>query len=242
VLICLQTQLFAQDPLPLIEQARNLEKNHQEVQALALYQKVLQSIPTHVEALIRASELCSLIGHRFTEKERRFTYFRAAKSYANAALHVQPRHAEANFVMAVAMGRLALLESGKAKVEAVIDIKKYAEISMEIDPTNFKSYHVLGKWHYEVSRLNAVEKTAIKIFFGGMPNASFEKSIAYYEKSLQLAPQFNLNYLELARAYHANNQDEKALALLRKLETMPLSATDDDRVRAEGKKLRASLE
>lgn len=237
IFLFLGISLRAQDVNTLLQQARDLEKNHQEVQALAVYQKILKTDAHQLEALIRSSELCSLVGNRFNKKEQKLTYFKAAQTYAQRALQVQPRSAEAHFVMAVAMGRLALLESGKAKVQAVNDIKRYAETSISLDPSNFKSYHVLGKWHYEVSRLNSFERTAIKMFFGGMPASSFDLSIQYYSKSLQLAPDFNLNYLELAKAYHANHQNDKAIPLLQKLATLPLSMSDDERIRAEGKKL-----
>ena len=73
----------------------------------------------------------------------------------------------------------------------------------------------MGKWNYEVSNLSAFEKAAVKIIYGGLPAASLNNSIMYYEKAKSLAPLFTLNYLELAKAYHKNDDDTKAISLLK---------------------------
>jgi tetratricopeptide (TPR) repeat protein len=206
---------IAQDVNSLLATAQQLQKNNKEEDALAQYLQVLKWQPTNITAIVQSSELCSLIGNHQKDKTVKSSYFHSAKKYAELALKLSPTNAEANFAMSLAMGRLALMESGKQKIHAVNDIKKYAELCIKYDPNNFKGYHVLGKWHYEVSKLSSIERTAAKILFGGMPSASFEESIAYYEKSKSMAPNFNLNYLELAKVYHAVEQNDKAIALLK---------------------------
>ena len=95
----------------------------------------------------------------------------------------------------------------------------------------------MGKWNYEVSNLNAFERTAVKIIYGGLPAASLKNSIMYYEKAKSLAPLFTLNYLELAKAYHKNEDDTKALALLNHLLTIKNQTEDDPRIKAEAQTL-----
>ena len=240
-LICALT-VTAQDVNGFLKEAHQLEIAQKEEEALSNYQQVLKLQPSNLVALCKCSELCSRIGNRQPLKNNKVTYFKAGKKYAEAALKINPNYAEANFVMAMSMGRMAMISSGHQKIEAVNDIKKYAEINIRLDPASFKGYHVLGKWHYEVSNLNAIERTAAKIFFGGMPAASLAESIKYYEKSKLLAPDFNLNYLELAKAYHRNHEDEKAIALLKHLLAMPLKMKDDATVKDEGIKLLKGLQ
>jgi tetratricopeptide (TPR) repeat protein len=230
------TVFCQQNIVVLLQQAERLEKTNQEA-AFSKYQEIIKLQPTHLKALIKCSEMCSSIGHRQENKENKISYFKAARKFAEIALRLHPNDAEANFVMSIAMGRMALISSGKQKIEAVNDIKKYAELSIKNDPNNFKAYHVLGRWHYEVSNLGAVERTAAKILYGGLPPASLTEAIAYYEKSKALNAAFALNYLELGKAYYRNHQKEKAMATLSFLSTIANTTVDDTRVKAEGKKL-----
>ncbi|MBS1567769.1 MAG: hypothetical protein JST39_25520 [Bacteroidetes bacterium] len=236
VLLLLPAHEFAQDIAAIQKEAERLEPSNQE-ESFKRYQEILRLQPANLNALCKCSQLCSTIGHRQAAKATQISYFRLARRYAETALRLQPNNSEANFSMALAMGRIALISGGREKIEAVNDIRHYAEIAVRNDPDNFKAWHVLGKWHYEVSNLNALERTAARIFYGGLPSASLQQSIACYEKSRSLRPDFLLNYLELARAYHRNDQDAKAIELLNKVMAMPNKLQDDARVREEAKQL-----
>jgi tetratricopeptide (TPR) repeat protein len=242
LLLSLQQVALCQNINELMAAAKQLEKNQQQEEALGKYQQVLKLQPTNLTGLVKCSELCSLIGNRQHDKRTKISYFNAAKKYARVALQLNANSAEANFVMAMAMGRMAIISSGKSKIEAVKDIKKYAERCVELDPTSYKGFHVLGKWHYEVSRLTSFEKTAARVLFGALPASSFAEAIKYYEKSKTLAPDLNLNYLELARAYHANNQNDKAITYLKQLVALPERAPDDAKVKSEGVALLKELQ
>lgn len=241
ILFILPLHTFAQDITAIAKEAEKLESTFHEYEALQKYKEILRHQPTNLNALCRASDLCSRIGHREADKAKRLDYYKAAKTYAEVALKVNAQSAEANFVMAVAMGRMAMVSSGKEKVEFVNEIRKYAETTLKYDPNSFKAYHVLGKWNYEVSNLSPIERGLAKILFGGLPKASLQDAIKYYEKSKSLEPTFALNYLELAKAYHRNKQDDKAKELLKKLETLPNKIEDDTQIKAEGKQLLKEL-
>jgi tetratricopeptide (TPR) repeat protein len=235
--LLLVVPVFAQPDIAfLLKEAERLEPANQEA-AFIKYKEVIKIKPAHIRALYKCSELCSSIGNRQLTKETKIDYFKAAKIYAQTALKVDAKNAEANFAMAVAMGRMALVVGGKEKIIAVNDIKKYAELSVLYDSSNFKPYHVLGKWHYEVSSLSGFERSAAKVFYGGLPAASFKESIRFYEKSKKIAPDFLLNYLELAKAYYKNNEKAKARQLLTTLLAMPVKVQDDVPIKEEAKQL-----
>jgi tetratricopeptide (TPR) repeat protein len=236
LLLALPARYFGQDIAALQKEAERLEPTNQE-EAFKRYEDILKIQPVNVNALTKCSELCSTIGHRQPDKTAQINYFKAGRRFAEVALRLDPKNSEANFAMALAMGRIALISSGREKIQAVSEIKRYAELSVKYDPTNFKPYHALGKWHYEVSNLNGLERTAARLLYGGLPAASLKECIYYYEKSRSLNPEFTLNYLELARAYHRNDQNARALEMLNKLMTMPFKTEDDARVKEEGKKL-----
>ena len=241
LILILPIKAVTQDVAMLLREAERLETGFREADALQKYMEVLRIQPTNLAALCKGSDLCSRVGHRQTDKSKKSDFFHQAKSYAEAALRINPYSPEANFVMAVAMGRMAMLTAGKEKIQYVNDIRKYAETTLKYDPNNFKALHVLGKWHYEVSNLNGFERTMARIMFGGLPKASLQDAIAYYERSKLLAPWFSLNYLELAKAYRRNHDNKKAIDMLVRLQTVPNKIEDDTRIKKEGKELLAEL-
>jgi tetratricopeptide (TPR) repeat protein len=227
----------AQDVNVLLKEAAQLEAAYKEPEALVKYRQVIAINPIHVPALCKCSELCGNIGNRQSAKSAKLDYYNAAKTYADIALKVNPNSDDANFVMSVAMGRRALIESGKAKVQAVKDIKRYADNALRINPKHARAWHVQGKWHYEVSNLNTIERTAARILFGALPKASLAEAISAYEKCNLYEPGILLNYLELARAYKRNDENDKAIATINTMLQLPNKGVDAPDLKAKARKL-----
>ncbi|HVI47377.1 MAG TPA: tetratricopeptide repeat protein [Chitinophaga sp.] len=232
----------AQSVSEMVEEAKQLEKQMKEEQALEKDKEILKVQPNELEALTQASQLSSRVGNRQKSKDSKTTYFKQAKEYAQLALKVNPNSADANLAMAVAMGRMALISGAKDKVAASKDVKAYAERAIKLNPNLAQAYHVLGKWNYEVANLNVFERGAAKMLFGGLPAGSLENAIANYEKCRQLDPGFVLNYYELARAYKGNGQQDKAIDVLKKALALRNTAQDDASIKADCKKLLDDLQ
>lgn len=227
----------AQDVNKLVSKADSLESALNEMAAYETFLQVLKIDPRNYHSLWKSSELCSRIGNRQKVKESKLDYFKAGRIFAETAIKVNPNAADGYYALSVAMGRKALIESGNERIKAVKEIKTNADKALSINPNHGRSWHVLGKWNYEVSNLNGLEKAALKIIYGGLPKASLAESIRCYEKAKQLEPVFALNNLELAKAYHRNDEDAKAIELLKALPAIPSRTEDDARIKAEGKKL-----
>lgn len=242
LLLVLPSISLAQDIQLLLKDAQHQEAKFNEREALHKYIEVLRVQPDNFTALCKSSELHALLGRKQPTKEKQADYYKMAKAYAQHALRINPAHAEANFVMSFALGRIALISSSREeKINAVKDIKTYAERAIQLDPSHYKAYYVLGKWHFEVSNLNSVEKWLLKMAYGSFPKSSLDIAIRNYEKSRQLNPGFLLNYLSLAKAYKRNNQEERAVELLTAMMKLPPTSSTDATVKAEGKKLLEEL-
>ncbi len=150
---------------------------------------------------------------------------------------MSPNNSEANCVMAIALGRASLNRSGKEKINSAKEIKTYVDAALKNDPQNYKAWHVLGRWHFEISNLNGFERTAVKIFYGGLPDASIEASISAFEKAQVITGGFILNYFEMARAYKEDDQTEKAITILKKMLSIPNQTEDDPIIKEDGRKL-----
>jgi len=237
VALCCCVAAMAQDVAAMIREADRLESLPDEMAAFLKFKEVTKIQSNHLYALVKCSELCSRIGKRQPTKTAMNDYYTAAKIYAETALKINAASSDANCVMAIAMGRVALSKSGKEKIAAAKEIKHYAELAVKYNANNFRAWHVLGKWHYEVSNLSGLERAAAKVFFGGVPSASLKESINAYEKARALDPAFVLNYLELAKAYKRNDEKSKAIGLLKTLLPLANKTEDDPLVKQEAKDL-----
>jgi hypothetical protein len=239
LLLMCSFRAFTQDVPALLQQATRLESDFKEEDALVQYQQIVKLQPHKVFALCRCSDLSCRIGNRQDSRDQKIAYFKAGRGYADAAWRLDSTNSEANVVMAFSIGRMILLESGKEKVAGAGAIKRYAENAIRHDPENYKAWHILGRWQYEVSGLNFIERTLAKWFYGALPDASLQESIRDYEKSMSLRPGFMLNYLELAKACHRDGQNARAIQLLRRLDSLKDGMYDDRQVRREGRQLLA---
>jgi tetratricopeptide (TPR) repeat protein len=235
--LLLTSASFSQTAEQLVKQADLLEKQMKETEAYAKFKEVLKQQPNHLYALVKCSELASRIGKLQTTKQRQQDFYNAAKIYAERAMKVNPNDSDANMVLSVAYGRMALLQSGKEKVAFVREIKNYAERAVTINPNNFKALHVLGKWHYEITNLGVMEKAGLKVFFGGLPKASFDSSLYFYKKAAVLSPGFVLNYLEMAKVYYKTKNKKMAIECLKKALNLPDATSEDKLVKEEAGEL-----
>lgn len=220
-----------------VAEADSLEKVPNEKAALEKLLLVLKYNPTHLYALSKSSEFYSRIGKRLKDEKAALQYYQTAFELAERAVKVNALDDGANVSLAMALGRLGMTKSGKEKVKAAKDIKTYVEVALKTNPANFKAWHILGKWHYEVSNLNFIEKAALKLLYGGMPESSLDKALEAYKKAQQYAPLFVLNYLEMAKAYYRKGETGTAKELLNKIAGMKTYTEDDVIVKAEAKQL-----
>lgn len=233
---------FTQDFNSLIQEAEKLEKEQKEILALKKYTEAQKLKPTDLHVLYKCSELYSRIGVRETNSASRDQYYNSSLAFAQMAYKYHPQSDDANVAMSMALGRLALTRSGKEKVATVKEIKTYADNAIRINSKNFKAWHIIGKWHYEVSNLNFFEKAAIKLIYGGLPNSSFSASVKAYEKVKELNPYFGSNYLELAKAYHKLDDNKNAEKNLKYVIAMPNYTEEDPIVKTNANKLLSEIE
>lgn len=240
ILICTCSSiiLHAQDINALLKEAARLESVPDEKASFHKFKEVLKVSPTNIIALNKCSELCSRIGQReLTNTKLRSEYYTAARIYAETALKIAPDNSESNCVMAIALGRSSMSKSGREKIENAREVKRYADAAIKNDPQNFKAWHVLGRWQYEISNLNAVERGLVKLFYGGLPAVTLNQSITSFEKARSLRPEFILNYYEMAKAYKENNDKLKAIAYLKAMINLPIQTEDDIAIKEKGKAL-----
>jgi tetratricopeptide (TPR) repeat protein len=229
--------LFSQDLSQNLKEAQKQEILLHENEAFLKYAEILKWDPANLIALWKCSELSSRIGARQPDKDKMRPYFIAARNYAAAALRVNPNSSDANCAMSLALGRVSVISSSRERVMLARDVKYFAENAIRLDPNNFRAYHILGRWNYDVSNLSVAERSFARVFYGKLPPSSLQEAIYDFEKSRSLNPGFILNYYELARSYHRIGEDKKAIANLHILLGLPNLIYDDTRVKVIARQL-----
>ncbi|MCY7421919.1 MAG: hypothetical protein LH478_09290 [Chitinophagaceae bacterium] len=227
----------------LLKEGLNFERSLKEEEALASYQRVLTIDKNNVQALIRSAELSCAIGARQVDKKSKLTYFTTAKDFANAALLLDSNNADANYIRAVVAGKFTEIETDNKKIiENVKNIKLYADKALQLNPKHAKAYYVLGKWNFEMINLAWAKRAAVKLFYGGLPNASIENAVAFMEKARVLDQYFVMNYLDLAKAYKYDDKPARAIEVLNKLVKLPTRTADDASLKEEGKRMLSEMQ
>jgi len=220
----------------VLKEAKALEAQNKEEEALSKFKMVLAFDINNYESFWNCSLLSAKVGRREVDKEKQKDYYLKAKIYAEKALKVNANDVQSNYVMSVAMGRIALISETKEKIAAVRDIKKYAERAVELSPKHAAANHVLALWNLEVSELNWVERQVADKFFGGLPEASKEKALAFCLKATELEPNYILYQLDLGRIYKSQGDNNNAKKAYSKVTSMKAITKDDPDYQNQAKK------
>jgi hypothetical protein len=237
---CLLTRFsFAQDLDVMIKQADNLDKQVKEQEAMEKYKEILAIDATNFKALLRLTELNAAFGSRQVKDKDKLPFFQAAKDYADKAFaSLDTGNADGYYLLSLAAWKMSIVEEeNKKAAEHLRNWKEYADKAIATDPRHAKATFLLGKWHFDMVKASLVKKAAAKAIYGGLPKATIESAIRYFEQSKTLDQYFVQNFYELAKAYEHNNQPTQQIETLKRLVKLPVRTGDDNAWKAEGKKM-----
>lgn len=169
-------------------------------QVLNRLHRLQTAYPERVEVLYRLAFLWSDLGKEADNERRKVNFYKQSLSIAEAAVATDPENAWAHFALAVAEGRLTKYVSPRERVERSRAVKEHAERAIDLDPTLAGAYHVRGRWHQEAAELNFFQRAAVKIVYGGLPEASFDQAVADFQRALELETR-TYHHLELGKTY-----------------------------------------
>ena len=189
-------------------------------EAVAAYRRELTTAPDDPALLWKTSRALANLAEEQPGKEGDEAAYREAVELARRSVRAAPDQARPHATLAGALGRLALFEGGKRKVELAREVRSEAELAARLDPSDFAAFVVLGILERELATLNPFLKAFARTFFGRLPEASEEESAAHLERAVRLEPDYITPRVELARTYleldreaDAHRELEAALAL-----------------------------
>jgi tetratricopeptide (TPR) repeat protein len=207
--------------------------------------KALKEDPNCYHALWKGARAFADIGKTFekSDKQKAKALYLRGDSLARVAVKLYPDSANAHYVLALCVGRVALFEGGKTKIRLSKEVKQEADKTLALNSTHDIAYHILGRWHYNIATLSWTLKAAAKIIYGGVPpGASLAEGANLFAKAVEFAgnkPVHRLEYgrtlIELGRYTEARTQLQQCLAL-------PQMQWDDPIHKEEAAKLLKEIE
>lgn len=104
----------------------------------------------------------------------------------------------------------------KGKSVLADSVRIYAEKAVDINPDNHRAYHILGRWHYEVSKLSWILRKLSKIVFRHSPEGSFNLAVDYFNKAIALN-NIPVHHYWLGMSYLESGKKDEALDRFRYL-------------------------
>ena len=182
--------------------AARCRRNAQE--ALAHFRAALATDSMHYEANWKAARVLADIGKMMsnTERARRDSVYEEARQMADRAVRADANGADGHYMMAVAVGRVALTKGPRERVRYSRVVRDEALRATELEPRHDGALHVLGRWNAEIQRLPGITKFFAKTFLGAsiFNQASWENSFNYFEQAINIEPQNIYHHLDLAEA------------------------------------------
>ncbi len=212
-------------------------KRFDNVAALAAYNRALALDSSNYPALWKATRAYVDVGHATKDEEQKQNYQRAEK-IARRCLALHPDSAESHFVLAMALGRVALQVGGKRKIEFSKEIKAEADRTLALDPCHDGAMHILGRWHYELANLSWILKSFAKILYGGVPpGGGRAEARQWFEKAIACDSRLPLHHLWLGKTLMELKEYDRARENFQKCVDLPDLYWDDSINKSEAEKL-----
>ncbi len=229
VLLLIPSNSYAQDGRTYLLLGIDAEKRHQHRTALTYYKRVIELEPNPTEALSRASRLLCTLAGREQNKSLKIVKADSANMYATRALQLNANLKEARLSLIISFGLLSEASPSPAqKFRNAMRIRKEAETLLAMDSLFAPAYYILGKWHYEVSKLTWIEKFACNAFLAKIPNdVSYGKSLSYYEKAIGIQPEYILFHYAKAGTLYEQRRYHEVIAVLNNAIKLPCTEPDD---------------
>jgi FimV-like protein len=241
LLILFSVSLLAQSTADLIKEGDELTDKFENEKALEKYLEADKLSPNNWEVCWRISRAYVDIAEHMPssnskEEEEQYKKYEQAYAYADKAVKLAPDKTVTNLRRAIANGRIAVFKGVFSAAGIVNDVKKDVERAIQLNNSGTENlataHYVLGRTHAKLSEKSSVFRWPLGLSWGDLDDA-----IKNYLKAIQLRPTFIMYHLDLARAYVADDEYQKAREHLNKIPNLPIQDEDDQKFIAEAKQL-----
>ena len=179
-------------------------------QSFALTKKIYNQNSSNFEVIYRMARSIFIKAQNEKNNKKKMQYYYKGLKEAKKALQLAPNNGYANFWVASYLGRIGELEGTKQSIINSYEVKKYALIAIEIEPEYDASYHMMGRWHYELADLTWFERSIASLVYTTPPEGSYEKAVEFFRKAIEINYNDIRHHFWLANTYKAQGQNSLA--------------------------------
>lgn len=200
--------------------------------AIAAYRSALEAAPDSYEALWRLARALTDEATLSKRPGEQKALCVEAEKLARKAGSFKPSDSKGHAYLAVAVGKLALFEGGRRKVELSKEVKAEAEKALQLNPDEDIALHVLAIWNREMVELGWLMRSVARLLYGKLPPASLEAALADLRRASELEPDVIPHHVELGITLASARRWAEAKAELEKGLALPTAWVTDDYYRA----------
>ena len=201
-------------------------------QALMHYREALALDTASYAANWKAARILVDIGLSLPkdQKARRDSLYAEARQLAERAVRADPNGADGHYMVAVAIGRVALNMGARERVRLAKVIRDEALRATELNPRHDGALHVLGRWNAEIQRLPGLTKFFARTFLGAsvFSEASWANSEMYFNQAVAIEPDNIYHHLDLAETLVDMEKYTDARSQLDRVAALPLGCDLND--------------
>jgi tetratricopeptide (TPR) repeat protein len=151
------------------------------------------------EVLWRLGRSLLRLGERSPAKKEKLVLFSRAEDLARRSAEAAPNEAQAHFWLGVAMGRAGQTRGMLRSIFVVGPLRREMREVLRLDPGHAGAHHVLGEMLFEIPAIAGGSKKG---------------AVLELEKAAELSPDYSSVFPDLAEAYLAIGERDKAKAAL----------------------------
>jgi tetratricopeptide (TPR) repeat protein len=229
--------LAASNVAELLRKGDRLDEQHRSAEALEFYLEANNLRPGDTEILRRIAKQYSQMSSDPAPRGRQKELAAMGLQYALLAVEADPNNAEARLALAICYGRAAFYESPSRKMEYSRFVREEAQRAAKLDSSLDYAWHVLARWHYEISTLNPAVRGIAQMIYGQFPDASLEQAAEYFQRAIRVGPPRVVHHIELGRTYAALGRSEDARREIETGLSLPSREKDDEETKERGRRL-----
>jgi tetratricopeptide (TPR) repeat protein len=199
---------------------------------IAAYRSAVEAAPDSYEALWKLARALTDEATLARQPGEQKGLCVEAEKLARRASGLVPSGSRGHAYLAVAVGKLALFEGGRRKVDLSKEVKAEAEKALQLDPNEDVALHVLAIWNREMVELGWLLRSFAQLLYGRLPPASLEAALADLSRASELAPDVIPHHVELGITLASAKRWAEARPELEKGLALPTAWVTDDYYRA----------
>jgi sterol desaturase/sphingolipid hydroxylase (fatty acid hydroxylase superfamily)/tetratricopeptide (TPR) repeat protein len=217
-----------------LDSGKEFEKKGNYKMAVMNYEKEIASNKNNPEGYWRLSLTTAKLAGLTLQKNEKFRLASNANKFASKGLTLEGKNIQSRLALIVSLGLMSEASTNPTqKLSYAKVIRNETEKLLSQDSLFAPGYYILGKWHYELAKLNWVERLACNSLFGGMPgDVSFGTSLKCLEKAIRLQPDYILFHYARAACLYQTSRFNDAMAELKISLDLPIQEPED-RLRKE---------